>query len=87
MAGRATCDSLITQACAMRAKEARAVVECVMARQLDKELQHTPDETLAVRRSAAWWMTGDPDQYDQGSTAGELLPQLTHPRQSRGLIG
>jgi hypothetical protein len=56
-----------------------------MARQLDKELQHTPDETLAVRRAAAWWMTGDPDQYDQESTAEytnkvlfyyrELLPQ------------
>ncbi len=76
---------LTPQEFAANATEARAVVECVMARQLDKELQHTRDETLAVRRSAAWWMTGDPDQYDQGSTAEytskvlfyyrELLPQ------------
>jgi hypothetical protein len=50
-------------------EEARRVVECIMARELGRELQQTADQNLAVRRAAAWWMTGNPDQYDQGSTA------------------
>jgi hypothetical protein len=67
------------------AAEARRVVECVAARELTKQLETTHDESLAVRRSASWWMTGDPDQYDQGATAAytqrvlfyyrELLPR------------
>ncbi|NEO55991.1 MAG: hypothetical protein F6K54_24725 [Okeania sp. SIO3B5] len=27
------------------------------------------DESLAVRRAAAWWMAGDPNQYNQGEIA------------------
>jgi hypothetical protein len=48
---------------------AREVVVCIMDRELNRQLSAVDDERLAVRRAAAWWMTGDPEQYDQGATA------------------
>ena len=47
---------------------ARQVVRCVMSQELGRQLSLTGDEHLAVRRAASWWMTGDPEQYDQGGT-------------------
>jgi len=43
--------------------EARAVLECKMAEVLAEQYQLSQDELTAVRRAAAWWMTGDADQY------------------------
>jgi hypothetical protein len=48
---------------------ARQVVQCIMGRELNRQLALVDDEGTAVRRAAAWWMTGDPEQYDQGGTA------------------
>lgn len=43
---------------------ARTTVTCIMRRELGKQLQETGnDESLAVQRVAAWWLTGDPAQY------------------------
>jgi len=47
------------------------VVECVMGDVLRDQYQASGGgESVAVRRAASWWMTGDPEQYDSGSTAG-----------------
>lgn len=43
---------------------ARNTVACVMRRELNRQLQATGDESLAVQRVAAWWLTGDASQYD-----------------------
>ncbi len=44
---------------------ARGILVCVMRDVLAEEYQATNgDESLAVRRAAAWWMTGDPEQYN-----------------------
>ncbi|MGD1715622.1 hypothetical protein [Hydrocoleum sp. CS-953] len=50
--------------------KARKVLECVMEDILNEQYAASGnDESLAVRRAAAWWMTGDPEQYNQGETA------------------
>jgi hypothetical protein len=61
--------ALTAEEFAADATQARQVVECIMARELRRQYEVTHDESLAVRRAASWWMTGNPDQYDQGSTA------------------
>ena len=44
---------------------ARNTVTCIMRRKLTQQLQETNnDESLAVQRVAAWWLTGDPTQYN-----------------------
>lgn len=49
---------------------ARSVVTCVMRDVLQEEYEASGnDEMLAVRRSAAWWMRGDPSQYDSSEIA------------------
>lgn len=49
---------------------ARTIVSCVMRDVLRDEYRASGnDEAIAVRRAAAWWMTGDPDRYDSGDTA------------------
>lgn len=48
---------------------AREVLICVMGDVLREQyIAGNYDESVAVRRTAAWWMTGDPEQYDSGST-------------------
>ncbi|MGB7442696.1 MAG: hypothetical protein WA919_16655 [Coleofasciculaceae cyanobacterium] len=49
---------------------ARAILVCMM-RGVLREQYVAGDEKIstAVQRSAAWWMTGDPNQYKNGSTA------------------
>jgi len=47
------------------------VVECVIGDVLrDQYPASGGDESVAVRRAASWWMTGDPEQYESGTTAG-----------------
>lgn len=50
--------------------KARNILGCVMEDVLKEQYPASNNnELLAVRRAAAWWMTGDPEQYDSGSTA------------------
>ncbi len=49
---------------------ARSVVTCVMRDVLQDEYAASGNnEILAVRRSAAWWMRGDPSQYNSSEIA------------------
>jgi len=49
---------------------ARAILVCVMRDVFSEQYKASGNnETLAVRRTASWWMTGDPNQYNSGSTA------------------
>ncbi|MCT7985594.1 hypothetical protein NG796_20180 [Laspinema sp. A4] len=48
--------------------QAREVLACVMSDILKEEYEASGnDESLAVRRAAAWWMAGDPEQYNSES--------------------
>lgn len=38
-------------------------------------------ESVAIRRTAAWWMTGDPEQYNRGATAAYTQKVLDSYRQ------
>ena len=49
---------------------ARRILVCKLHGVLDEQnLTSHDDETLAVRRTAAWWMTGDPERYNDPATA------------------
>lgn len=48
---------------------ARNVVTCVVQDVWREEMGKSNNEATAVRRVAAWWMTGDPDRFDNGETA------------------
>jgi pyruvate/2-oxoglutarate dehydrogenase complex dihydrolipoamide acyltransferase (E2) component len=50
--------------------KAREIIACVMQDTMRDEFKATGNnETAAVRRSACWWMTGDPTQCKSGATA------------------
>lgn len=50
--------------------KAKEILGCVMADILKEQYTASGnDESLAVRRAAAWWMTGDPNQYNNGNIA------------------
>jgi hypothetical protein len=52
------------------ATTASQVVTCVVGRVLNNEYKAADrDEALAVRRVAAWWMTGDASRYNSPGTA------------------
>ncbi|MHC1728700.1 MAG: hypothetical protein AB9866_22310 [Syntrophobacteraceae bacterium] len=48
--------------------KAREILSCVMGKILREQYAISRDESIAVRRAASWWMTGDPDQYDSLQT-------------------
>lgn len=49
---------------------ARAILVCVMRDVFNEQYKASGNnESLAVQRTAAWWMTGDANQYNSGSTA------------------
>ena len=49
---------------------ARAILVCVMRDVLREQYTASSNnEPVAVKRAASWWMTGDPNQYTNGSTA------------------
>lgn len=48
---------------------ARNILVCVMRDVYQDEYRSSDNEAIAVRRAAAWWMTGDPSRYDSGDTA------------------
>jgi len=43
---------------------------------LCEQFADSNNEIVAVQRAAAWWMTGDPDQYRAGATDGYTLRVL-----------
>jgi hypothetical protein len=50
--------------------KAREVLACVMGDVVKEEYPNSGNsEAVTVRRAASWWMTGDPNQYNQGDTA------------------
>src|SRR5919202_6040457 len=50
--------------------KAREILVCVMRDVLREEYTASGNsETLAVRRAASWWMTGNPNRYNSDSTA------------------
>lgn len=49
-------------------QKAREILSCIMGKILREQYAITEDESIAVRRAASWWMTGDPDQYDTPQT-------------------
>ncbi|TVR64903.1 MAG: hypothetical protein EA420_04395 [Candidatus Competibacteraceae bacterium] len=55
---------------------ARQVLICVMGPVLREQFADSNNEIVAVQRAAAWWMTGDPDQYRAGATDGYTLRVL-----------
>ena len=63
---------------------ARGILVCVMRDVLNEQYTASnKDESVAVQRAAAWWMTGDPNQYNSGSTAPYTQKVLDFYRQSR----
>lgn len=63
---------------------ARAILVCVMRDILrDQYTASSNSESVAVQRAASWWMTGDPNQYNSGSTASYTQTVLGFYWQSR----
>ncbi|MBW4459838.1 MAG: tetratricopeptide repeat protein [Nodosilinea sp. WJT8-NPBG4] len=57
---------------------ARSVVTCVMRDVMKEEYGASGNnEMLAVRRSAAWWMRGDPSQYNSSEIAEYVQKVVT----------
>lgn len=49
---------------------ARSMVSCIVRRELPKQYAATgKNETMAVRRTACWWMTGNPTSCTSSQTA------------------
>jgi hypothetical protein len=64
--------------------EARKTVTCVISGVLPEQYAAAGgNETLAVRRVAAWWMTGDVEQYDSGPAASYVDKVLGFYRDQR----
>lgn len=64
--------------------QARAVLACVMSDVLQEEYEASGnDESLAVRRAAAWWMTGDPNQYNSERISGYTQEVLEYYQQQQ----
>lgn len=64
---------------------ARSVVTCVMRDVLQDEYEASGNnEMLAVRRSAAWWMRGDPSQYNSAEIADYVQRVVTAYEGQRG---
>lgn len=63
---------------------AREIVTCVMGPALARELVASGgEEELAIRRAAAWWMLGDPEQHSAPTIATWMNRLLGHYRQLR----
>ena len=67
---RCTGKAMTPEEFASRPETARAVVTCVMGEVLcEQYTASNNNESVAVQRAAAWWMTGDADQYKSGATS------------------
>ena len=64
---------------------ARRILVCKLHGVLAEQyLASHADEALAVRRAAAWWMTGDPARYGDPATAAYTYRVLDFYRQQLG---
>jgi hypothetical protein len=64
---------------------ARNILVCVMRDVFQQEYRNSGnDEAIAVRRAAAWWMTGNPSQYNTAETAVYTQKVLNFYRQQPG---
>ncbi|MBD1891128.1 hypothetical protein [Coleofasciculus sp. FACHB-SPT9] len=63
---------------------ARKVVECIMGNILRQQYQAAGNnESVAVQRAAAWWMTGDPTRYNSKDIASYIQKVSGFYQQSR----
>ncbi|CAA9396110.1 hypothetical protein AVDCRST_MAG94-5660 [uncultured Leptolyngbya sp.] len=66
---------------------ARSVVTCVIRDLLKEEYSASGNnEMLAVRRTAAWWMRGDPSQYNSAAIAAYIQKVVTAYEGQRGTV-
>lgn len=65
------------------AEKARAIIACIMGKILREQYEISKDESVAVRRAASWWMTGDPDKYDTTPTSSYTMKVLGFYRRAR----
>ena len=64
-------------------EKARAIIACIMGKILREQYGISKDESVAVRRAASWWMTGDPDKYDTTPTSSYTMKVLGFYRRAR----
>ncbi len=64
-------------------EKARAIIACIMGKILREQYEISKDESVAVRRAASWWMTGDPDKYDTTPTSSYTMKVLGFYRRAR----
>jgi hypothetical protein len=64
-------------------QKAREILACIMGKILREQYEIGKDESVAVRRAASWWMTGDPDQYDTPQTSPYTRKVLDFYRRAR----
>ncbi|MDJ1170938.1 hypothetical protein PMG71_16030 [Roseofilum sp. BLCC_M154] len=63
-------ESVDPEAFAANLSQTRAVLVCIVGEVLAEEYDRTAEnEDLAIRRTAAWWVSGDANLYDQGDIA------------------
>lgn len=63
--------------------KAREILACVMGKILREQYEISKDESVAVRRAASWWMTGDPDRYNTPPTSSYTSKVLDFYRKAR----
>jgi hypothetical protein len=57
-------------------QKARSIIACIMGKILREQYVVSNDESVAVRRAASWWMTGNPDKYDTPPTSAYTMRVL-----------
>lgn len=63
-------EAVTPEAFAANMEQTRTVLVCIVGDVLAEEYATSAqDENLAVRRTAAWWVSGNPNLYDQGDIA------------------
>ncbi|MGB8701298.1 MAG: ARC6/PARC6 family protein [Thermosynechococcaceae cyanobacterium] len=66
------------------ATAARQTVTCIVKDVFQEQYRASvQQESVAVRRVASWWMTGDPSQFDQGETGIYTAKVLNYYQQQR----
>jgi hypothetical protein len=70
--------SLTPEAFEANKSAATSTVTCIVQDMLRQEIRSAKnDEGLAIRRIAAWWVTGDPSRYDEANIAAYTKRVLT----------
>ena len=64
-------------------QKAREILTCVMGKILREQYEVSKDESMAVRRAASGWMTGDPGQFATPQTGPYTQKVLDNYRRVR----